>query len=91
MPTSKHVRGTSELKRDAAFQKRLATEKRRLGGLLLALRRGAGWTQEEAAAEIGIHEKYLSRVENGMTNPTVEVLMAVAEAYGVELEQLFKR
>ncbi len=41
------------------------------------------WSQEELAFESGIHQTYLSGVENGNRNPTVAVLKKLADALGV--------
>ncbi len=42
------------------------------------------WSQEELAFESGIHQTYLSGVENGNRNPTVTVLAKLADALGVQ-------
>ena len=34
------------------------------------------WSQEELAFESGIHQTYLSGIENGTRNPTVPALIA---------------
>ncbi len=41
------------------------------------------WSQEELAFEAGVHQTYLSGVENGTRNPTITVLKKLADALGV--------
>lgn len=41
------------------------------------------WSQEELAIESGIHQTYLSGIENGTRNPTVTVLKKLADALEV--------
>jgi transcriptional regulator with XRE-family HTH domain len=41
------------------------------------------WSQEELAFESGLHQTYLSGIENGMRNPTVSILKKLAHALGV--------
>ncbi len=41
------------------------------------------WSQEQLAFEAGIHQTYLSGVENGARNPTITVLKKLADALGV--------
>ena len=41
------------------------------------------WSQEELAFESGLHQTYLSGVENGTRNPTITVLKKLADALGV--------
>jgi transcriptional regulator with XRE-family HTH domain len=64
-------------------------ERKRLGQRLRELRTARGLTQEQAAEMIGIHPKYMPRVEAGRANLTVDVLIAASAAYKVELSDLF--
>lgn len=64
-------------------------ERRRLGLRLRELRLGRGLTQEQAAEMIGIHPKYMPRVEAGRANLTVDTLIAASVAYEVALSDLF--
>jgi transcriptional regulator with XRE-family HTH domain len=63
-------------------------ERKRLGLRLRELRRERGLTQEQAAEMIGIHPKYMPRVEAGRANITVDNLIAASVAYGVALRDL---
>uniref|UniRef100_UPI001CC98D9C helix-turn-helix domain-containing protein n=1 Tax=Hyalangium gracile TaxID=394092 RepID=UPI001CC98D9C len=52
-------------------------------------RTARGLTQEQAAEMIGIHPKYMPRVEAGRANLTVDTLIAASVAYEVSLSNLF--
>lgn len=46
-------------------------------------RRGAGLSQEELADAAGLHRTYVSGVERGVRNPTVEVLDKIAKPLNI--------
>ena len=47
------------------------------------------FSQEEAATALGLSQGFLSRLENGMREPTTEVVKKMAEIYGVPAEYFF--
>jgi transcriptional regulator with XRE-family HTH domain len=49
-----------------------------------------GWSQEELAEESGLHRTYVSGVERGARNPTVQIVGKLAKALGVKAADLFK-
>jgi transcriptional regulator with XRE-family HTH domain len=53
------------------------------------LRKGAGLSQESLSERCGIFRTYLSRVEGGTANPTINVLVDLATALGVNITDLF--
>lgn len=55
---------------------------------LKAARLAAGLTQEQVARARGCHPMTVSKWETGVVTPTVSTLLAVAELYGVPVEQL---
>jgi transcriptional regulator with XRE-family HTH domain len=59
-----------------------------LGANLKRLRTAKGWSQEEYAFEAGIHRTYISDIERGARNPTIEVLVKLAAPFGVEPAEL---
>ncbi len=63
---------------------------KRLGGRVRALRKRKGWSLEELAERAGMHVTYLSSVERGYRNPTLNVLAALASALDVTLSSLLK-
>jgi len=55
---------------------------------LRALRHGRGLTQAQVAKAAGIPRPTLAHVESGMGNPTLQVLVAIAAALQVRIEEL---
>jgi transcriptional regulator with XRE-family HTH domain len=51
-------------------------------------RKGAGLTQEDLAERCNIYRTYLSRIENGTANPTIGVLIALADALNLDVLKL---
>jgi len=60
--------------------------------ILLEARKKAGLTQEELAKRIGMDKGYISRVERGLTVPTVSTFYRIVAAMGftVELRPIIK-
>ncbi|RJQ82917.1 XRE family transcriptional regulator [Pseudonocardiaceae bacterium YIM PH 21723] len=59
-----------------------------VGPRLRALRRHRGHTLAEIAAETGISESTLSRLESGQRRPNLELLLPLAQLYDVPLDDL---
>lgn len=53
------------------------------------LRAAAGVTQEELAERADLFRTYMSRIEGGLANPTLTVLVALAAALEVPIAALF--
>ena len=66
------------------------TVKTQLGMRIVYLRKQKGWSQLDLSIESGVNRNYLSDLENGRRNPTVDVLEKIANALGITLEFLFK-
>jgi DNA-binding XRE family transcriptional regulator len=81
--------GRSELRDRPAIARSLRREQRLLAERMRTLRQERGWTQQSAAAAIGVSLKQLQRVELGQANVTLTTLLACALVYGVELRDLF--
>jgi ribosome-binding protein aMBF1 (putative translation factor) len=54
--------------------------------ILLDARKKAGMTQQEVADKIGADKAYVSRIERGITIPTVVTLYKIVAALGYSLE-----
>lgn len=54
------------------------------------LRQTAKLSQDEVAAEIGVDQGYLSRIEAGQKNLTLDTLELLARALGAEPAQFFE-
>jgi len=53
------------------------------------LRERAGWTQQQAAEEMGLDVKHLQKLEYGELNPSLRTLVRVAGAFGIMVGRLF--
>lgn len=63
----------------------------RVGRNVQARRRERGLSQEELAHRADMHQTYLSGIERGRRNPSVLVLDRLAQALGVDVEDLIAR
>lgn len=63
----------------------------RVGLNIQNLRRAKKLSQEELAYRAEIHQTYLSGVETGKRNASLAVLERIAQALGVDAEELFRR
>jgi transcriptional regulator with XRE-family HTH domain len=55
------------------------------------LRTEAGLTQVEFAEKCGFYQTYLSRVETGQANPTLNAIEVIANGLGLSVFDLFDR
>jgi transcriptional regulator with XRE-family HTH domain len=63
----------------------------RVGLNVQRLRRAKDYSQEELAHRADIHQTYLSGVERGRRNPSIQVLERIAKALGADVEEFFRR
>lgn len=64
-------------------------KKKTLGVRIKALRKLQGWSQERLAEQAGISTQYVSNIERGKENPTLDLLLRLAEALRVSPAELF--
>lgn len=62
-----------------------------LGRTVEQLRKAHGCSQEELARLVGIRRTYLSRVENGHVMPGPRIVSKIAQALGIEMQELLVR
>ncbi len=62
----------------------------RFGQRVKTLRLQAGLSQEAFADKCGLDRTYISGIERGVRNPTLEVIGVIADGLGIELAVLFK-
>lgn len=62
-----------------------------IGNTLQARRKNLGITQPQLAELAGISVNTLYKLERGQSNPTLEVLLNIAEVLGMELKLEVKR
>jgi transcriptional regulator with XRE-family HTH domain len=60
----------------------------RFGKCVRALRTEAGLSQFEFGEKCGFYQTYLSRVENGHANPTLNAMEVIANALGLTVFEL---
>ena len=54
-------------------------------------RKQAGLSQEELAFQCDIDRTYISKVERGVANPSLLILVKIAETLNVRIEDLVKK
>ncbi len=63
----------------------------RFGIRVRELRLAAGYTQEAFADRCGFFRTYLSRVETGRANPTLNAIAVIADTLDVSVTELFRQ
>ena len=48
-----------------------------------------GWSQDRLSDESGLHRTYISGIERGVRNPTIEIVLQIAVALDVDIQELF--
>ncbi len=66
------------------------TRRRQFGRSLAELRKIAGHTQGEVAGKLGAAGDTISRLERGQQFASWEMLVGMAELYGVDIVELFR-
>jgi DNA-binding XRE family transcriptional regulator len=61
-----------------------------LGRVIVGLRHERGWTVEEAAGRFHVEPAFVRRIEGGRTNPSLAVIVSIAKAFGVRVEDLVR-
>jgi transcriptional regulator with XRE-family HTH domain len=59
------------------------------GHRVRSLRRSRGMTQEQLAFRSGLHPTFLSRIERGGPNVTLETVGSIADGLSVRISRLF--
>lgn len=65
-------------------------QRKLLGRRIKSLRKMRGYTQEQLAEIIDINPKYLSSIERGEENPTLDLFLRLAEGLKVDLHEIFQ-
>ena len=64
--------------------------RQRLGQRIRELRLAKGMNQDEFAAAAGIHRTHPGKLENALIDPQLSTLVKVANALGVQVENLLE-
>ena len=60
-----------------------------LGMRIKFLRKQLRWSQEDLALNANINKNYISDLENGRRNPSLDILERIAVAFNITLAELF--
>jgi transcriptional regulator with XRE-family HTH domain len=71
-------------------RERPAAVKAHAGSRLAEIRKAQGVSQDRLAERLDVSTQWLSRLENGHENATIETLVRVANAIGVRVVELFQ-
>lgn len=63
----------------------------RLGEVIRDLRQEAGLSQVVFGEKCGFYQTYLSRIENGSANPTINAIEVIADALDVSIFELMDK
>ncbi|EAO9608713.1 helix-turn-helix transcriptional regulator [Salmonella enterica] len=61
----------------------------KFGKRVRELRKERGWSQEEFADRCGLDRTYVSGIERGIRNPTLQIIGMISDALNVEICNLF--
>lgn len=61
-----------------------------LGERIRKLRKQKGWRQIDLAEQSGVHEVHISDLERGAREAGLRTVLAIAQALGVKLSDLFR-
>lgn len=64
--------------------------KQMIGARIKEIRTKKGITQEQLSERMEINPKYLSSIERGKENPTLNTLIRLSESLGVDLSEIFR-
>lgn len=67
----------------------MESSKRLLGARIKSIRETKKLTQEKLSEKVDINPVYLSNIERGMANPTLDLFLRLAKALDVEMWELF--
>ena len=65
-------------------------ERLRMGERIAALRKSLGMTQTELAERTGLQRSHIVRLEQGKYGATIDVLSAIADALGYQIDFIEK-
>ena len=66
------------------------TSKQQLGLRIKFLRKQRRWSQEDLALNANVNKNYISDLENGRRNPSLDILERIAVSMNITLEELFR-
>jgi transcriptional regulator with XRE-family HTH domain len=61
-----------------------------IGKKIRAERKNKGWSQQFLGEKVGSYKDHISKLESGKINPTIDYLIKIAEALGINFKDLVK-
>lgn len=61
-----------------------------LGFNIKQIREQKSWSQDKLSEISGLHRTYISGIERGVRNPTVEIVQQISQAFDVHVAELFR-
>jgi len=72
------------------MQLKIEIDKKSIGNRLKTIRQNTGYTQESLSEEMGCTSKYISKVENGASAPSLPFVIKFSEITGSDLNYLLR-
>lgn len=73
------------------MKKDIKKQRKELGERIRNIRRSAGFTQEKLGEKADLSYKYISELERGQVNVSIDSLIRIADAVGVKIGDLFSK
>lgn len=84
------LRSSQVMYQDTSKDEIYSAAKSIVGGNVKRIRKSQNLSQEELGLKINADQAYISRIESGALNPTIESLAEISDALNVPMEDLFR-
>lgn len=74
-----------------AIKRQTNTPEQALGAVVTELRTSKKWSQRDLGEQIGHTEYYISRIEKGTQSAPLDVIVNIAQAFGLRGSQLLAK
>ncbi|WP_080797792.1 helix-turn-helix domain-containing protein [Arabiibacter massiliensis] len=78
------------MERNSLFSMDAYAYKKIIGGKVRAARRAHGISVEKLALMVGINRNYLRNIEFGRANPTIDIIIRIADGLSIPVWELMK-
>jgi putative transcriptional regulator len=73
------------------YKRKAETLRQAIGAVVTELRVEREWSQADLSVRSGYGRPWISQLENGRINPTLELVIALADTFKMTLSQFFAR
>ena len=73
------------------YKRKAETLRQAIGAVVTELRLEREWSQADLSVRLGYGRSWISQLENGSINPTLELVVALADTFKLTLSQFFAR